>query len=72
MAYLFLVIQMEGIASFAPNYATHPAFGEALVQAERQGVRVIAYDCSVTADELRLRAPVAVNLEDRSSEAWKQ
>lgn len=72
LAYLFLVIQMEGVASFAPNYATHSAFGDALVRAAQQGVRILAYDCSVTADELKLRAPVAVHLEDRSSEAWKQ
>lgn len=72
LAYLFLVIQMEGIASFAPNYATHPAFGEALTQAAKQGVQIIAYDCSVAKDEIRLRTPVAVNLADRSSETWKQ
>lgn len=39
-ATVFFVIQMEDVTDFAPNDATHPAFGAALRQAAAAGVRV--------------------------------
>ena len=56
------VIQMEGVDFFAPNDRTHPAFGEALRQAAKAGVQILALDCSVTPDSLTLRQPVPVKL----------
>lgn len=56
------VIQMEGADFFAPNDRTHPAFGEALRQAAKAGVQVLALDCTVTPDSLTLRQPVPVKL----------
>jgi sugar fermentation stimulation protein A len=63
LAYVVFVIQMEGMGEFRPNDITHPAFGEALREAEKGGVRVLAYQCSVTADSLMLTSPVPVNLQ---------
>ena len=61
-ATLFFVVQMEGMRSVAPNDETHPAFGRALREAAAAGVRVCAWDCSVTPESLTLRAPVPVLL----------
>ena len=55
---------MEGVESVAPNDDTHPAFGDALRQAARAGVQILAYDCAVTPDSIRIRKPVPVILEE--------
>lgn len=46
------VIQMQGVRSFSPNDATHPAFGEALRRCHGAGVQIIALDCFVTPDSI--------------------
>ena len=56
--YVFFVIQMKGAAYFAPNTDTHPAFAETLKKAKAAGVKVLAYDCSVTPDSIRIADPV--------------
>ena len=61
-AALFFVVQMEGMASVAPNDETHPAFGAALREAAAAGVRVCAWDCAVTPDSLEIRREVPVRL----------
>ena len=61
-ATLFFVVQMEGIRSVAPNDTTHPAFGKALREAAAAGVRVLAYDCTVTPESLEIRKEVPVIL----------
>ena len=62
-AYVFFVIQMEGVRYFTPNVDTHPAFADALKKAKASGVELLAYDCSVTPDSIRVRNPVDVVLE---------
>ena len=61
-AYILFVIQMNGVAFFEPNDQTHPAFGEALREANKRGVIVLAYDCDVAAGSLSLGKPVPVRL----------
>lgn len=46
-AILFLA-QMKGVRAFSPNDATHPAFGEALRDAQEAGVHLYCYDAIVT------------------------
>ena len=58
----FFVIQMADVLDFAPNDATHPAFGEALREAARRGVEIVAYTCRVTPETVTLDAPVPVRL----------
>lgn len=65
-AYLIFVIQMDDIAEFRPNWKTHREFGEALVEAAKAGVQVMAYTCEVTAEEILLKEPVPVNLSEES------
>jgi len=61
-AYIFFVIQMSGVRYFEPNTVTHPEFAEALKSAVMNGVGVLAYDCTVTADTLEIHQPVEVRL----------
>ena len=62
--YVFFVIQMKGVKYFTPNTDTHPAFAKALRKAAKNGVRVLAYDCVVTGDSIRIDSPVRVVLGD--------
>lgn len=59
-AYLIFVVQMKGIAHVEPNWQTQPVFGEALKRARSAGVKLLAYDCAVEKDSLRINTQVPV------------
>ena len=61
-AYVLFLVQRKDCRVFSPNDETHPAFGEALRQADRAGVRILCYDCTVTEDALTADAPLPVKL----------
>jgi sugar fermentation stimulation protein A len=61
-AFVFLVIQMKGVKYFEPNWKTHAAFGQALIEAQKAGVKILAYDCLVSKDMLKINNPVDVHL----------
>ncbi|MBP3468705.1 MAG: DNA/RNA nuclease SfsA [Lachnospiraceae bacterium] len=61
-ATLLFVVQMKDVMWLEPNYATHAAFGEALLQAKAAGVQICAIDCHVTPDSLTPGEPVLVRL----------
>ena len=61
-AYICFVIQMKGVTRLEPNDRTHPAFGEALRRAAKAGVQVLAYDCLVKPDELKIDKKIEVCL----------
>ena len=46
------VIQMPKVKEVRPNVETHPAFGEALGEAQRAGVKIWYLGCKVLSDEL--------------------
>ena len=46
------VIQMDGVRQVRPNLRTHPAFGTALEEAERAGVKILFLCCHVEPDSL--------------------
>ena len=60
---ILFVIQMDGILYFSPNETMHPEFAQALRQAKQAGVNVLAYDCEVTPDSMKIRNPIKVRLE---------
>jgi sugar fermentation stimulation protein A len=62
MAYVIFVIQMKGVFYFSPNDEMHPQFGQALREAAASGVHILAYDCQVTKDEMKVADPVEVKL----------
>lgn len=61
--YVLFVIQMQNVKYIHPNDATDPAFGDALRQAAKAGVQVLAVDCAVTPDSMEIRDLVKVKLE---------
>lgn len=61
-AYVFFVIQMKSVKYFTPNIKTHKAFADALKMAAAKGVHVLAYDCNVTKDSIKINEPVNVFL----------
>lgn len=61
-SYVFFVIQMEGVDYFTPAWDKHKEFGDALVNAVEKGVKVLAYDCKVSENEVRINEAVRVEL----------
>lgn len=61
--YVFLVIQMENVDHFEPNWKTDPDFGQTLLDAQEAGVHLLAYDCQVTPGSLRIGKKVPVMLK---------
>lgn len=62
---LFLV-QMDGVKYFTPNKKTDPKFTEALIKAQKAGVQILCYECSITPDSMRLGPEVRIKLPDLS------
>ena len=63
-AYLFFVVQMEGVKYFTPNRDTQPEFAEALLKAEKAGVQIRAFDCKVTEASIQIHEEVPIVLEN--------
>lgn len=61
-AAVIFVVQMEGMQHFEPNDKTHPQFGEALRQARKAGVQVLAYECRVIPSSLEISKSIPVVL----------
>ena len=66
-AAVLFVVKMKGIRSFRPNDETHPAFGDALRQARKAGVKIMVMDCTVTPDTLNIDSPIPLDLSPRNS-----
>ena len=64
-AYLIFVIQMKGIVQFEPNNRTQKEFGKALIEAQKKGVHILAYDCIVTEDSLILDKEIPIQLKEK-------
>lgn len=62
--YILFVIQMTGIRYFMPNYETQPEFGKALIMARDEGVNILAVDCMVTSDSMKINDFIEVRLEE--------
>ncbi len=56
------IIQMAGMRYLCPNDVTHPAFGDALRQAEKAGVKVFALSCLVEPDLLQVQGEIPLYL----------
>ncbi len=67
-AYVLFVVQMSSVRCFYPNDRMHPAFGDALRRAAQAGVRIMAVECEVTPDTMRLTREVPVFLSKREVE----
>ncbi len=61
-AYIVFIIQMKGVKFIAPNDSTHPEFGKALRAAGERGVNILAFDCLVNADSMKIADKIPVKL----------
>lgn len=61
-AYIVFIIQMKDIEYFTPNIKTHKEFGEALILAQKKGVKILALDCEITENSIEARSFVEVCL----------
>ena len=61
-AYAVFVIAADAGAYFTPNEERHKEFAESLRKAERQGVNVLAFKCTVCKDSINIKDNVEVRL----------
>lgn len=61
-SWICFVVQMEGIRALRPNDETHPAFGEALRQAQAARVHILALGCRVASGEAEITYSIPVEL----------
>ena len=61
-AYVLFVIQMEGVKYLHPNDLTDKPFGDALREAKNAGVEILAYDCKISVDSMKINEIVEVKL----------
>lgn len=61
-AYVLFVIQTENVLSFSPNDETHKEFGDVLRKAEAAGVKIVAVNCIVSADEMTIEKQIPTEL----------
>lgn len=60
--YVLFVIQMEGVKYLHPNDATDKPFGDALRNAKNAGVEILAYDCKVAVNSMKINEKVDLKL----------
>ncbi len=53
---------MQGMKEFRPNDQTHREFGDALREASKHGVEILAYECEVGSDSMTVKNSVPVNI----------
>lgn len=61
-AYIMFIIQMDSIKSFSPNEKTHPEFASILREADKAGVKILAYSCKITENDITVSEPVKIKL----------
>ncbi len=61
-AYILFVVQMKEVHLFRPNRETHPAFAEALKEAQDAGVQILVMDCWVTPNSIEISRPIPYEL----------
>ena len=61
-AYILFVIQMSPVKWLEPNDVTHQAFGDALREAKKAGVHILARDCKIAIDSMEIMNEVEVRL----------
>ncbi|MCD8238345.1 MAG: DNA/RNA nuclease SfsA [Clostridiales bacterium] len=61
-AYVLFVVQMKNVKYFTPNIEHDPVFSAELIKAENSGVKILAYDCFVSENEMRIEDKVEIRL----------
>ena len=61
-AYVIFVIQMSGMVYFKPNRETDISFADALLKAKKSGVNILAFECDVKPDEIKISKNIDVKV----------
>lgn len=61
-AYVMFVVQMGNVKYFKPNVNTHPEFADVLKDANNNGVEILAYECTVTPDSIKIKNKIPVKI----------
>ncbi len=61
-AYVIFVIQMKDVLYFTANEDHDPVFAQILKEAYNEGVKILAYDCLVTEEKMKIRDRVKVRI----------
>lgn len=61
-AYVLFVVQMDNVQHFEPNRDTHPEFAETLKEVSENGVNVLAYQCEVTPESIKIKKQIPVKI----------
>ena len=59
---IVFVVKSERADVFSPNRKTHPAFAEALENAQKNGVSIRAFSCRVLPDEVKIIKEISVQI----------
>ncbi len=59
---VLFVIQMNDIRYFTPAKVQDPVFAQALKDVKKAGVKVLAYDCEITENEMNIKTPVPTRI----------
>jgi sugar fermentation stimulation protein A len=54
---------MKGVHVFKPNNRTDPVFSETLLEAKKNGVKILCFDSIVTPDSIVLDQEIPVEFE---------
>lgn len=65
-SYIVFIIQMADVEYFTPNIETHAEFAQGLIDAEKAGVKILAFDCNVTESTLTVKNSIPVILDNNS------
>lgn len=63
-AVMLYIVQRGDCTRFSPARDIDPVYAENLTKAKQAGVEFLCYDCDITLQEVRLRRPLPVLLED--------
>lgn len=61
-AYIFFLVQTEGVKTFSPNHEIDPSFSESLKKASTKGVNVLCYNTKVSKTNLIIKEQVEVKI----------
>ncbi|MGL6106036.1 DNA/RNA nuclease SfsA [Romboutsia sp.] len=61
--YVIFVVQMKDVLYFTPNKKMHKELAEILIEAEDNGVNILAYDSNITPSSIEINKKVEVILE---------
>lgn len=61
-AYVLFVVQMDNVIYFEPNRETHQEFAETLKKVREKGVNVIACQCDVTPDSIKIKNEIPIKI----------